>query len=1065
MPARTMHDLHAISTHVEAATESAEGALARAPVRLQGAWESGPASGGLFVWAERPQPASADPPRRKGPRWAEPADVADALSRMGFPAVPFIEATSRKMWIPAPTSPEPGPRAPVDAGGAEAVRGVLIPARDCVRFLPILPRTAHRGEPGTPASDSMVFWGHIGRLALEMVARQRFVPAIATEGATREASLQGVWQPIWTDARDAERIALLAEAAPGAALAFASDVAPRAFLERAVASLLDAAVRSAAAEAFLGTEVGRLEQRAGEAVGTALGGQWITSLVGRDATFAADAVEGSRRKFARSVSQWTASLAPPSTFRTALRLEPPIAVEDAVIALPAPDAPWRLTYHLQSIEDPTLLVAAGRVWSEGADAAEFRARGMRAPEEDLLRDLGRASKIFPPIAESLAEAAPSGTVLAPPEVEPFFAAAAPRLAEAGFAVLLPGTRPLEKALVAKVVADVAKMDADAPVRFGLDAILDFRVEVALAGEPLTPQELDALASQKVALVRVRGEWVTLRPGDLDAARRLWQRRKSLSLRDVLEARARGTLEGVAVEVAAAKGTWLATLLGMDGGEPGGPDGLGRAGPAGLETPKGLRATLRPYQGRGIAWLRAMREMGLGCCLADDMGLGKTLQVIGARLAAREAESAIGPTLVVAPASVVGNWQREVARFAPELRVLVHHGSERATPRAFRSGVKNYDIVVTTYGVLVRDETTLGRVAWDTVVLDEAQNVKNHETRAWRAARQLRAAHRIAMTGTPVENRLAELWSIFEFLNPGYLGTRDRFEEEIAVPVERFGDERAAARARGLVQPFLLRRLKTDPNVIKDLPPKMEQKVLVNLTREQGTLYQAVVKDSLDKIEKADGIRRRALILQTMTRLKQLCNHPAHLLADGSPLPRRSGKLERLVEMLEEALEEGDKALIFTQFREMGTLMEPYLRERFGEIPFLHGGIARKERDAMVERFQSPDGPRVFLLSLRAGGVGLNLTSANRVFHFDRWWNPAVEDQATDRAFRIGQTRTVQVHKFVCVGTLEERIDVVLDEKRGLADKIVGSGESWITEMSNAQIRDLIALRPEAVSEA
>jgi SNF2 family DNA or RNA helicase len=486
----------------------------------------------------------------------------------------------------------------------------------------------------------------------------------------------------------------------------------------------------------------------------------------------------------------------------------------------------------------------------------------------------------------------------------------------------------------------------------------------------------------------------------------------------------------------------------------------------LGQPQGLQGELRHYQITGFSWLVFLRAFGLGACLADDMGLGKTIETLAHLLHLRDTGIAHGPTLLICPTSVVGNWQREAARFAPELRVLVHQGALRGKGAAFAKQAQAYDLVLSSYGLLHRDREHLERVAWDTVVLDEAQNIKNATTKAAQAARALRARHRIALTGTPVENRLTELWSIMEFLNPGYLGGQKAFQHEFAIPIERYREAQPAERLRSLVRPFVLRRLKTDPKVIQDLPDKLEMKVYCPLTREQATLYEAVARDALRQVAEADGIQRKGLVLALLTRLKQICNHPAHYLADGSPLPGRSGKLARLTEMLEEALSAGDRALVFTQFTEMGNLMRAHLAEALGvEVIFLHGGVPAKKRDELVARFQSDAaGPPIFLLSLKAGGVGLNLTRASHVFHFDRWWNPAVENQATDRAFRIGQTRNVQVHKFVCSGTLEERIDELIESKKALAEQIVGAGEGWLTELTTGELREMLKLRKDAVME-
>ncbi|MEW6209808.1 MAG: SNF2-related protein [Acidobacteriota bacterium] len=426
----------------------------------------------------------------------------------------------------------------------------------------------------------------------------------------------------------------------------------------------------------------------------------------------------------------------------------------------------------------------------------------------------------------------------------------------------------------------------------------------------------------------------------------------------------------------------------------------------------------------------------------------------------------GPTLLVCPMSVVGNWQREAAKFAPRLRLYVHHGTERLSGSRFAAVAKKNDLVVTTYALAARDRKLFEEMEWTRVALDEAQNIKNPSAKQTQSVRSFRAAHRVALTGTPVENRLSELWSIMQFLNPGLLGSANDFHTRFATPIERYRDEEKAALLKRVTGPFILRRLKTDKSIIRDLPDKIEMKTYCNLTKEQASLYQAVVDEMMEKVEESEGMARRGAVLAVLMKLKQVCNHPAHLLQDGSSLENRSGKLARLEEIIEEILAEGDRALCFTQFAEMGHMLKSHLQERFGrEVLFLHGGVTKKARDAMVERFQSRDGPPIFLLSLKAGGTGLNLTAAQHVIHFDRWWNPAVEDQATDRAFRIGQKRNVQVRKFVCVGTLEERIDQMIEQKKELAERIVGAGESWLTELSTAQLREMVALSADAVSEA
>jgi non-specific serine/threonine protein kinase len=480
----------------------------------------------------------------------------------------------------------------------------------------------------------------------------------------------------------------------------------------------------------------------------------------------------------------------------------------------------------------------------------------------------------------------------------------------------------------------------------------------------------------------------------------------------------------------------------------------------VAAPEDFHGTLRPYQERGLAWLSFLQAVGLGGILADDMGLGKTVQLL-ALIAADRA----GPTLLVCPMSLVGNWQREAGRFAPELRVHVHHGAERARGGEFAAAVRDADLVVTTYALAARDAAALAEIEWHRLVVDEAQAIKNAATRQAVAVRSLPARHKVAVTGTPVENRLADLWSLMEFANPGLLGVAAEFKRRFAEPVERHGDEEAAARLRRLTGPFILRRVKTDRSIISDLPGKLEMEVLCNLTAEQASLYQAVVEDMMARIESSDGIERRGLVLATMTKLKQVCNHPAQFLHDGTRLAGRSGKLARLEEILDEVLAAGEKALLFTQYASFGAMLRAHLSARFGrEVAYLHGGVGKAARDDLVARFQGPGGPPLFVLSLKAGGTGLTLTAANHVVHVDRWWNPAVEDQATDRAFRIGQKRSVQVRKFVCAGTVEEKISGMIRDKRGLAARIVGTGEQWLTELSTSELRDLFALEAGAVVE-
>ncbi|WP_280345242.1 DEAD/DEAH box helicase [Nocardia abscessus] len=674
--------------------------------------------------------------------------------------------------------------------------------------------------------------------------------------------------------------------------------------------------------------------------------------------------------------------------------------------------------------------------------------------------LGAAQRAYPRLRDLPSDPHSMDLLLPTEVVLDLVAHGAHALHAAGVHLLLPRAWNVAEPSM-RLRVDSAVPAAESTV--GLPGLVSYRWELALGDMVLTAAEMQRLVRGKSDLVQLRGQWVQADHKALAAAARYVAAHTDdspVTFADMLGEIAVSRVPQVPITEVTASG-WAADLLDR------------AREPVAVAAPVGLKAQLRPYQERGLAWLAAMSRMGCGAILADDMGLGKTVQVLALLVHEREtAEAAAeppGPTLLVCPMSVVGNWQREAERFAPDLRVWVHHGVGRRAGAELGETVAAADLVVTTYALLARDAEELGRQHWARVVLDEAQHIKNAGTRQARAARSLRARHRLALTGTPVENRLEELRSIMDFAMPKVLGSPQSFRARFAVPIERERDQNAISRLRWLTQPFVLRRVKTDPTVISDLPEKFEMTVRANLTVEQAALYQAVVDDMLAKIKDAKGMARKGAVLGALTRLKQVCNHPAHFLADGSSVlhrgAHRSGKLALVEDVLEAVLADGEKALLFTQFREFGELVAPYLVERFGaEIPFLHGGVPKKKRDAMVTRFQAPDGPPLMLLSLKAGGTGLNLTAANHVVHLDRWWNPAVENQATDRAFRIGQRRDVQVRKLVCVDTIEERIDEMINGKRQLADLAVGAGENWITELSTDELRDLFALGAAAVGE-
>jgi SNF2 family DNA or RNA helicase len=752
--------------------------------------------------------------------------------------------------------------------------------------------------------------------------------------------------------------------------------------------------------------------------------------------------------------QMTASGRPPEIaeraagpFKLCFRLEEP----------ERPGGSWRVSFLLQSTSDPSVLLPPASVLGAGTGAPKILRRENYELREKLLTALDHAVRICPYIKHGPEDIEQGGYGLDVWEAHEFLTVHAAALAAAGFGVLLPAwwTRKGGKPRLA-ARARASRPGMQGAVKFSLNDAIRLDWEMALGKETLTREELDALAKLKEPLVRLRGRWVEADGEVIRTATEFWKRTEQSTLRDVVRLSLGGgqAPPGLEMQDVAAEGE-LGKFL----------DRLrGKARYETLPPPKKFSGKLRPYQVRGFSWLAFLRQYGLGACLADDMGLGKTVQALALILSDHEA-GVRRPVLIACPLSVVSNWKKEAERFTPGLSVLVHHGEDRETAAAFKKSAAKSAIVVTSYALLARDFETLREIHWGGVILDEAQNIKNPHTLQASAARALKADYRIALTGTPVENHVGELWSIMEFLNPGLLGNQAEFKKLYFAPIES-GDKEAAERLMRLTRPFVLRRLKTDKSIIRDLPDKLEMKVYCNLTKEQASLYAAVGREAEAVIEDAEGIQRRGLILGALTKLKQICNHPAHFLGDNSALEGRSGKLARLCEMLEEVFESGERALVFTQYAEMGDLLQRHIAKTFDrEVLYLHGGVPRHKRDLMVARFQAEGkGPDVFVLSLKAGGTGLNLTNATHVFHYDRWWNPAVENQATDRAFRIGQLKNVQVHKFICAGTLEEKIDAMLERKKDLAERIVGAGEGWLTELSNAELRQVFALSAEAVGD-
>ncbi|MCK1822164.1 DEAD/DEAH box helicase [Streptomyces sp. XM83C] len=693
--------------------------------------------------------------------------------------------------------------------------------------------------------------------------------------------------------------------------------------------------------------------------------------------------------------------------------------------------------QVHSLADPTLIADAAALWAGEADSSF----GPRARVDTALA-VRRAARVWPPLGRLAEQDTPDVLALSEEEVGDLLGTAATRLAAAGVAVHWP--RDLAQDLTATAVVRPAPGSAtDGTGFFDSEELLQFRWQLALGGDPLTEAEMDTLAEAHRPVVRLRDRWVLVDPALVRKARK-----RDLGLLDPVDALAVALTSSAEIDGETVEAVPAGTLAALR-------DRL-TAGPRPADPPPGLAATLRDYQLRGLAWLDLMTSLGLGGCLADDMGLGKTVTLIALHLKRARPE----PTLVVCPASLLGNWQREITRFAPGVPVRRYHGPDR-TLDGLDGG-----FVLTTYGTMRSAAPALAAQQWGMIVADEAQHVKNPYSATAKALRTLPAPARVALTGTPVENNLSELWALLDWTTPGLLGPLKSFRARHARAVESGEDDEAAERLARLVRPFLLRRRKSDPGIVPELPPKTETDHPVPLTREQAALYEAVVRESMAVIETADGIARRGLVLKLLGALKQICDHPAlylkedHASARPDRLAARSGKLALLDELLDTLLAEDGSALVFTQYVGMARLITAHLAGRAIPVDLLHGGTPVPERENMVDRFQNGSTP-VLVLSLKAAGTGLNLTRAGHVVHFDRWWNPAVEEQATDRAYRIGQTQPVQVHRLITEGTVEDRIAEMLTAKRALADAVLGSGEAALTELTDRELADLVSLRREA----
>ncbi|MFD0372484.1 DEAD/DEAH box helicase [Streptomyces sp. NPDC127114] len=899
---------------------------------------------------------------------------------------------------------------------ARTVPAVLLPVADA---LPHLVAARHHPE----AHPATACWGAAALHALHLVARGRLLPGLTADD-------HDAWRAGPLDADDIAHLRAVAAAMPYEA--HATPVAgpgplrlpePEALVRAFLDAVADVLPRTPAAPHAAGAPFAARE----------------ASRLPRARAWAAEAAAGMDAGVRISLRL---DLSPFELFDVS-------AEADAAGRGEAQQAAAALL-QVHSLADPTLVIDAAALWAGDGDE-HF---GPRARIDAVLA-LRRAARVWPPLARLLERGVPDVLPLTEDELYELLGPAAARLSDAGVAVHWP--RDLARSLTASAVvrSDRAAPGSatDGTAFFDSTELLRFNWQLALDGAPLTAREMDALAEAHRPVVRLRDQWVVVDP---DLVRKA--RKRELGLLEPVDALAvalTGTADVDGETVPAVPVGALAALR----------DRL-LAGPEDVPQPPGLDATLRDYQLRGLAWLDLMTSLGLGGCLADDMGLGKTVTLIALHL--RRARPA--PTLVVCPASLLGNWQREIERFAPGVPVRRFHGADR-TLEGLDGG-----FVLTTYGTLRTSAPRLAEQEWGMVVADEAQHVKNPFSATAKALRTVPAPARVALTGTPVENNLSELWALLDWTTPGLLGPLKAFRSRHARAVENgeeIENQEAVERLARLVRPFLLRRRKSDPGIVPELPPKTESDHPVALTREQASLYEAVVRETMAHIEGAEGIARRGLVMKLLTALKQICDHPALFLkerpapgsaaratARGVRLAGRSGKLALLDELLDTILSEDGSVLVFTQYVSMARLLADHLAGRGIATQLLHGGTPVAERERMVDRFQAGEIP-VFLLSLKAAGTGLNLTRAGHVVHYDRWWNPAVEEQATDRAYRIGQTQPVQVHRLIAEGTVEDRIAEMLRAKRALADAVLGTGEAALTELTDRELADLVSLRRPA----
>ncbi|MBU3130444.1 DEAD/DEAH box helicase [Clostridium tagluense] len=921
------------------------------------------------------------------------------------------------------------------------IRGITFSDLDSFHIILNIDRNC---ADGIELSQELKFWITVAKFTAELIIKHKYLPSLSIDRVLKKVNSRWRWHTSDSEYIDKKK-ALCSNMPTECKAYFPLDSEEFKYTNTTklvsdfIDSMIDSMVRFSCSE--INTEHDYLREGF-----ISLGSTWIHSLFSRFPEIPIDTSD--QIKMLNEYKKWIEPLKIKKNnfkFRTCFKVMPPTRGEE-----------WTIEYLLQAKDDLSLMLPAKMIFEESLDTITYLNKKFNNPQERLLEDLAVASKVFIPIERSLYDAVPVQCKISTEEAYSFLRESAYFLKEKGFGIIAPSwwKKPSKLSVKLKDKNHSTNTNLATKSTFNMDTILEYDWKLALDGNAISEKEFDRISNLKVPFIQLRGEWVQI---DIHQIKTLSKMKMNKSLNGKipvgellrLNLSDEEIIPGISVDNIdnqEAVGHFFEKLFNLNSIEE-------------VDIPSGFSGTLREYQKRGFYWLTFLRDHGIGACLADDMGLGKTVQSICLLLYERENKLTDKPTLIICPTSVVGNWEREIEKFAPGLKTAIHHGNSRWSYETFSKEIHKNEVVITTYALIVRDKNLFQKEEWAGIILDEAQNIKNSASKQTQHIKALKAEYKVALTGTPVENRLSDLWSIMDFLNSGYLYNWSTFRREFAVPIERQGDPEKSSKLRKIISPFVLRRLKTDANIIKDLPEKIETKEYAPLTKEQATLYQAVVNDCLNKIDSSEGIQRRGLIIASLTKFKQICNHPVQFLKDNGEIEGRSGKLERLLEMLEVVIEEGDRSLVFTQFAEMGHILQLEVEKKLHvKTLFLHGGTSRKKREELINIFQDDTAePMVFVLSLKAGGLGLNLTKANHVFHFDRWWNPAVENQATDRAFRIGQVKNVHVHKFICMGTLEEKIDEMLERKQALAESIVSTNENWISEMNNDELRELFIL--------